>query len=769
MNKKITSSVLAAVMIAGTTSFSAFAAMTSGTVVIGTKAFDLAYANDPAHAAEITNAVVAANGVIFVKDFEGNWIDNNTNAKVLASAIPAVTYKSATGVETKFDAMDKDTVSTLAVSSVSASSLNKVKVVFDKAVDTAKASFQIKRGAAQFASTVTWNADKTVATLETTISRLPAADYTVDISGLTEAPLVKAFTVLAETASKIEMVSTNVALQDNAKIEFKVSNQYGEAMSTPVSYVDLGAVSIYNVTKNVAITTANVAGKSEIILNDIETVESKVKDIIRVTVAYKGLTTQANLNVVEVATADAISLGSVILAKDDVRLNVSDETVQLSYTLLDQFGKEKKLTANKASAAAILAADGIQFVTSKSDVISGFTTDTDGKLVVTVAGSGTSIITAIVNKSGVISSATVTVEKNEEPTAAVINAPINIVAAADKEFDLGVVINDQYGTVVKSNSDLNVLLKSGNNAELNGATAIIASKGDKITVDVTGLTVTATRTATFEIIRISDSKVIGSVTFTVEPNAAVSYIQSINFGTKFEATASATLSVANVVSIDQYGRKITPSIVTIAKSAGADADVLTLEDLTITASSTAGTQSFKVNADGVEKTLKLDVVATTDVKSYALDEIATIYKSATTAYHVAPVLVGKTAAGDTVNLISGKVTSFTTSNPAIAKITSMKVEGVKAGEATITAWNGATQLASTKVTVSEAAPVATKVKFTTTTATIDNVEAIIEIKDQYGVEMETTGTVVGSTAAGTRVITFITQNGIVITETITFN
>ena len=39
MNKKIISSVLTAFMIAGTASFSAFASMSNGTVVIGNKAF----------------------------------------------------------------------------------------------------------------------------------------------------------------------------------------------------------------------------------------------------------------------------------------------------------------------------------------------------------------------------------------------------------------------------------------------------------------------------------------------------------------------------------------------------------------------------------------------------------------------------------------------------------------------------------------------------------------------------------------------------------
>ena len=119
MNKKIITSVLAALMIAGSTSFTAFAAMTNGTVVIGTKAFDLNYANDATHAAEIGAAIVAGGGV-YVKDFTGKWINNTTGAVVDASVIPAVTYKSATGVVTDFAVGDKDAVAGVAVTSVSA-------------------------------------------------------------------------------------------------------------------------------------------------------------------------------------------------------------------------------------------------------------------------------------------------------------------------------------------------------------------------------------------------------------------------------------------------------------------------------------------------------------------------------------------------------------------------------------------------------------------------------------------------------------------------
>ncbi|MBU3159831.1 hypothetical protein KPL37_08710 [Clostridium frigoris] len=80
MNKEITSSVDTNLM-------------PNGTVVIGNKAFDLAYANDVANEEEISKAIVTG-GLVYVKDYDGNWIDNVTGDIVEGSVIPAVVYKS---------------------------------------------------------------------------------------------------------------------------------------------------------------------------------------------------------------------------------------------------------------------------------------------------------------------------------------------------------------------------------------------------------------------------------------------------------------------------------------------------------------------------------------------------------------------------------------------------------------------------------------------------------------------------------------------------
>lgn len=80
--------------------------MPNGTVVIGNKAFDLAYVNDVANAEEITNAIVAG-GEVYVKDYDGNWIDNVTGQIVDVSVIPAVVYKSL-GKKINFHEVNKN-------------------------------------------------------------------------------------------------------------------------------------------------------------------------------------------------------------------------------------------------------------------------------------------------------------------------------------------------------------------------------------------------------------------------------------------------------------------------------------------------------------------------------------------------------------------------------------------------------------------------------------------------------------------------------------
>ncbi|MPQ33301.1 cell wall-binding repeat-containing protein [Clostridium estertheticum] len=232
MNKKITSTALAALMIAGSTSFSAFAAMDSGTVVIGTKAFDLAYANDPANATEIS-AAINAGGTVYVKDFNGNWLDNITGASINASVIPAVTYTNSKGT-TQIGAGDASTVA--ATSEVTtAMAANALKVTFNGTVaDTSKVTFDVKAvGGTAITTVVSWNTAKTEATLTKT-SSFTAGDYTVAVTNNTVVLPTQTVTMSQQKIAKIQILSTKLGVTTNAKTSlqkgyatYAILDQYG--------------------------------------------------------------------------------------------------------------------------------------------------------------------------------------------------------------------------------------------------------------------------------------------------------------------------------------------------------------------------------------------------------------------------------------------------------------------------------------------------------------------------------------------------------------
>jgi hypothetical protein len=796
MNKKITSSALAALMIAGSTSFSALAAMSNGTVVIGNKAFDLNYANNPKNADEITNAIIAG-GSVYVKGFDGVWIDNTTGKTVEASVIPAVVYKSA-DKEIKFDAADKDVVaSTLEVTPVGTKA---VQVKFNKAVDTTKVVLKVKKGAAIYGSTVAWNEAKDTATL-TTVVNLPAADYTVEASGLTEAVITKAFTVNAEVASKIEVTSTTVALVASPTVTFKVSNQYGEDMKINGTTTGV-VVSAYNTTQKKAQSLSNGTADNKLTFNaGFATTGNaelaKLSDVIRVTVAYAGLTAQTNVTVVDQASNATIAFGDIAPLKDKTRISVSETGFVLPYTMFDQFGVASKLPASYGANTDLVAdvetIAGVQFVSSNPAVVDvdTFAVDANNKLTFnTGATAGTAVITAVINASGAVASFSVTVNGTGKVDQLVISAPTALVAAKETvKLDLNAV--DQFGAVIAGKDISGVVVTSSNTAVVADGSTISAGKLNVVTL-AAGTTVLTAKVGT---------KTVGTVTVVVEAEAKATQVNTISFGPKFELGAKATLTTDDFIVVDQYGRtmdktKITFTVAektpadtqfTVANSKDFTADVVGSSVMVLTAK-----DANNVTAAAAEFTL--EVIASADITSYSITAVPTMYNLASHAK--ALELVGKTASGATVMLKDNKITHATTSNNAVALVATsnlgvVTVTGASAtadGTAVISVWAGTTKLAETTVTVSKVAPVVTTAKFSDTVETAlagtvtlsDN----LQVKDQYGVvipdagfwttsdatKATVSGGVVteGTAVAGDKVtIGYVTSNGIVVTTVLT--
>ncbi|PIE77029.1 MAG: hypothetical protein CSA13_01460 [Clostridiales bacterium] len=126
--KRILSLLLAVVMLVGLVPF---AAMPDSTVVIGDKAYDLGYANDPANEDEIQAAVVAAGaGSIFVKSPNGDWYDISGALLPDTTGIPAVEYTAADGSTTMYEAQDGDEIAARQIDTVVANSATELLVTF---------------------------------------------------------------------------------------------------------------------------------------------------------------------------------------------------------------------------------------------------------------------------------------------------------------------------------------------------------------------------------------------------------------------------------------------------------------------------------------------------------------------------------------------------------------------------------------------------------------------------------------------------------------
>ncbi|MBU3174120.1 Ig-like domain-containing protein [Clostridium estertheticum] len=275
MNKKITSSVLVALMIAGSTSFSAFAAMPTGTIVIGTKAFDLTYANNSANASEISAAMLDG-GSVYFKDYNGDWIDNIKGSKVAASLIPAVTYKNRTGTS-NFAASDTDTNTNTVATSValSAISTNQLKETFNgKVADTSKVVFTVKRGTTPVTMVATWNDAKTEAIL-TYGDNLPEGTYTVGVMNNTTDIGSSTVAVTKQKVSKIEILGDTVAVDPpipvgatnsssgfwpgDGHVSYKVLDQYGvditeNSLASNIKWKSsIGTISVSKGTINISI------------------------------------------------------------------------------------------------------------------------------------------------------------------------------------------------------------------------------------------------------------------------------------------------------------------------------------------------------------------------------------------------------------------------------------------------------------------------------------------------------------------------------------
>jgi len=683
-------------------------------------------------------------------------------------------------------------VTEVKVESVKAIDVNKVEVKFNKAVDSAVVKVALKKGNAIQYTTATFADDKKSVVLEAP-SAIKAGDYEVVVTGLGEAEVKEAIKIEAAVEAAITINNTEL-VKDSAKVNFKVTNQYGTDMDVASNAAGFD-IQAYNVTQKADVTvTTSSKSNFALALNS-----AKIGDEVRVIVTYKGITTTKTLKVVESGNVVDVELGLAQLPTNAKRFTVGDAAIKLPYTLKDQYGKEVKLSASKTGATAIAAADGVTFLTSDSEIVDPATIATDANGVLTfTAGSkaGTVTITAIINSTGDVATTTLKVEDAPKVNTVAVSAPTKLIAA-NETVDLDLVVTDQFGEVIK-NDDAKVqaltLVKDANTASVkivNGKLQIVAGAN-------AGSTTVTIKDA-------ANSKELAKVTFNIEAAAVATAVTAIDVAELYENNATDKITFEDIKVKDQYGRDYslkagdaltvshkdtTADNVTFGIDGDADSDLEAGETLTFTGTTATNNEVIEFAlANGAKFDLTLASVASKDITSFEIKTVPTIFaqgKTVNVKYNVDLELVGKSG-GKVVALATNKITNATSSNTNIASVTTktgeVTVTGLSKGASTIAVWEGATKLAETNVNVSDVAPVSTTVKFRNTAdlkVAVNgkvNASTSLEVLDQYGVALakdgyftssnptvatvdSVTGVVTG-VVTGETTITYITKNAIV--------
>ncbi|MBA2877183.1 hypothetical protein HNR63_000210 [Anoxybacillus kamchatkensis] len=573
-----------------------------------------------------------------------------------------------------------------------------LKVTFSKPVDDTKAVFAVtKDGIKGNISKVTFAEDKKSATIELS-TKLTKGEYTVQVTGLTQAPLTGSVSVEDEKVASIQILSENAPLldadgdgsKDDVTVGYKVLNQYGEDITkTTVLTSNLGSAA--DITNGKVTITGNykVGDKIPLTLINVENAVS----------ATAVLTVSSEARVADIAITGLYNKDGKALNEDT---DLSADAFYLLVDAKDQYG-------NAVTSTAQLNNDIIINETNNTvaDVAATFTTvDVNGvtktALKVNAPGSGikagTNTVTLISNTTGKNASFTVNVAESTRADVVTLSQPSLVVAGEDAYVPVSVT--DKNGAAITDVKTLN-----------NAVKGVKVTVGSKVLTNpfvvkdgVLSIKVPKTELTTdgyVSLVALSSTNKVATLTLNVKKAAVPTVIRGLSsdFGTTIKVGNSTNLGVDSFVIEDQYGRvmssdavkawiaaggKIIVSedenspVVAISNNPGDNDIAGASETVTVTAGSANGTEKLSaVLNDGTKnltnstKEFTLRVTDGTEYKSYTVDTIGTVYdevaasKTDADAYDKTIKVYGVLADGSKVLLTNGTDYNVTSTNSGI--------------------------------------------------------------------------------------------------------
>ncbi|UNL84838.1 S-layer homology domain-containing protein [Priestia koreensis] len=563
---------------------------------------------------------------------------------------------SVNGTELTFD------YTKAAVKSVSAINAKSLKVEFNKAVDTTKAKFEVKRDTVKpSVKEIKFSDDKKSATIEFNTNML-AGDYTVSVTGLTDTALTGSVKVAAEKLSTIEFLSDVAVINGNdIKVNVQAKNQYGEIINDKLATTN----------SNISVSSSKGATGHTIDKDGILTVKGgagdfKADDKVVVTIvdSATGVTSTKTVTVAKSAQVDSIQLGELKTDDEDLakkpvnvaNMNADAAKYYVPVVIKDQYGNTLK--------AADLA--GVNVLSSNENIVKVASTQiVDLPKVGTViklqtptatATYGTAVLTVVSAGTGKTASVSVKVLENAKTDVLTVSTPETTLKQGVKT-DLPFSAADQYGNALVSSTELvkdgtstATVLKFTDGSSITATGAELEYSVDygnknkvKISVKPTAKNVVLTA--------VSATGKAQTLNLTAEeaPKAATLSGLSEDLYTAIQKDETETIGVNDVIVKDQYGEDIALPTGYSLKFEAVDGTLDTVSmtedtlDNTTTTSTVAtaaikGTEAIQIslvdnNSKVLDKvTVNLETVELKDITSFGFETVGNLYSGSTYKY-----------------------------------------------------------------------------------------------------------------------------------------
>jgi uncharacterized protein YcfL len=558
--KKIGTSVLAAVMLAGTTAMPALAAMPTQSVVIGEKAFSLEYANNVENIAQIREALTGNTDKIFVK-FNNKWFNNDGSNLADTAVIPAVAYKSATE-EKNFEAGDGEEASQgFNIVDISPVGVKKIKVAFSDAVDTDKVSFEVKKGSiVRNQDSVSWNDEKTEATINL-LGIISAGDYTVTVKGTDlEGDAAKStFAATDEKVTTIEIegdkapvkhVTVDSEDKQYVTVNYTVKNQYGETMKNESPKVTVTLDTRSEANNEYYVSDNAVALKIPFTVTIIDTNTG--------TYASKVMTPVAEAKVSKVELSGLYRLKGDDMVEATVDTGLADGKRYVEIKAEDQYGNAITSESDLEEQTTFVIADSILKVSDEKVI------ENNDKLYVELTA-GTNItamdleLRVVANANGNTAVQKISISEESKLDKFELELPEDIIVAGETvEFNFNAY--DQNGKEL-SEADKKALkdvegfqITSSNGTFAFGYDYETSKATLKLTTDDNDVDIPAT------IMVVTPSGQVIQKRITVKAAAVAQEISLADMTKLMTEGAETTITADNLVITDQYGREMDSDI-----------------------------------------------------------------------------------------------------------------------------------------------------------------------------------------------------------------